>query len=127
MNVRRRLAPRSRSQAREPFDSGLQAERTLLSWQRTALALGVGCAVAVRFTAPLFGVAAIVVGIVGVGLVVAGYLQTHHRYRRTQHALHESETLAGIRPWPLAALAAATLLLGVLAVFFLIGGIRVMP
>lgn len=127
MSILRRLAAGRRSPTREPFDRGLQAERTLLSWQRTALALGVSCAVAIRFTAPHFGVLAIVAGIVGVGLAVAAYVRTHHRYSHTQHALHESETLTTVRSWPLAALAASTVLLGLLAVLFLLAGAPLTP
>lgn len=118
------------------FDQGLQPERTFLAWQRTVLALGVACAVAVRFTAPHFGVIAIVVGIGGLGLALAAYIGVRYRYRRTHTALIQSvsntppsgdtglDALHPVSAWPIAALAAATLLLGVLAVFFLWGGIQ---
>jgi len=119
------------------FDQGLQPERTFLAWQRTVLALGVACAVAVRFTAPHFGPIAIVAGIGGLGLALAAYIGVRYRYRRTHTALtqsaatgpdsgteSETEALHPVSAWPIAALAASTLLLGVLAVFFLWGGIQ---
>jgi hypothetical protein len=113
------------------FDQGLQPERTFLSWQRTVLALGIACAVGVRFTAPYFGPIAVIVGIAGLGLALAAYLAVRYRYRRTHLALTlgdsgatETEALHPVSSWPIAALAASTLLLGVLAVFFLWGGIQ---
>ncbi|GAA3880162.1 hypothetical protein GCM10022381_23040 [Leifsonia kafniensis] len=117
------------------FDQGLQPERTFLAWQRTVLALGVACAVAVRFTAPHFGPVAIVAGIGGVGLALAAYIAVRYRYRRTHTALTQSarpeaeaetvtDALHSVSAWPIAAVAASTLLLGVLAVFFLWGGIQ---
>jgi len=107
-----------------PFDPGLQPERTLLAWQRTVLALAVACAVAVRFTAPVIGVAAGIAGIAGVGLAIAAYIGVRYRYRRAHTALQQSETLDTVGAWPLAAVAGSTLMLGVLAAFFLWCGIR---
>ena len=55
-----------------PFDPGLQPERTLLSWRRTCLALGV---------------AAIAFGVVGLVMAIAAYVAAGHRYRRAHQAL----------------------------------------
>lgn len=143
------------------FDQGLQPERTFLAWQRTVLALGVSCAVAVRFTAPHFGAVAIVAGIGGMGLALAAYIGARFRYRRTHLALTQAapaptvqtppaqtptaqtptaqesttqtpmaqkptpaDALHSVSAWPIAAMAASTLLLGVMATLFLWGGIR---
>ncbi|MGO4104438.1 DUF202 domain-containing protein [Leifsonia sp. YAF41] len=133
------------------FDQGLQPERTFLAWQRTVLALGVSCAVAVRFTAPHFGAVAVVAGIGGMGLALAAYVGARFRYRRTHLALTQAaqtptnqaptaqepttqapmaqkptpaDALHSVSAWPIAAMAASTLLLGVLATLFLWGGIR---
>ncbi len=106
----------------QPFDPGLQVERTFLSWQRTVLALVVACAVATRYTAENFGVVAVLAGMVGLGLAIAGYVGVMYRYRRVHSALRQSATLMVVSAWPLAALTAATVMLGVLAVLFLAGG-----
>ena len=59
-----------------PFDTGLQVERTLLAWRRTALALAVVSAVGTRITAPLIGWPAIAAGATGIGLAMVAYLAT---------------------------------------------------
>lgn len=99
----------------EPFDPGLQPERTLLAWQRTVLALGVGCAVAMRLTAPYLGVPAVVAGITGLVLATIAYLGVRFRYRRTHAALTGSATLHSVSAWPLVALAGSALTLGLIA------------
>lgn len=109
------------------FDPGLQPERTFLAWQRTVLALAVACTVAVRFTAPHFGVAAVIAGIAGLGLAIAASVGVRYRYQRAHTALQQSAALHTVGAWPFAAVAASTLMLGVLAAFFLWGGIRMTP
>ena len=79
--------------AESPFDSGLQAERTLLAWQRTALFLGAASAVALRLTAPEFGPLAIVVGGASIVLSFAAYIGASERYRRVHASLVRSEQL----------------------------------
>lgn len=76
-----------------PFDPGLQPERTLLAWRRTCLALAVASAVIVRFAGEAIGVAAAVLGIVGVATAAAGYLRASMRYRRTHEGLTNSGEL----------------------------------
>jgi uncharacterized membrane protein YidH (DUF202 family) len=56
-----------------PFDPGLQPERTLLAWRRTALALGVAAVAAAAFA----------------------YLAAALRYRRTHAALTAAARLPG--------------------------------
>jgi uncharacterized membrane protein YidH (DUF202 family) len=110
-----------------PFDPGMQPERTLLAWQRTALALAIACALVVRFTAPQIGVAAVVAGIAGLGLAFAAYFGARYRYRCAHAGLQQSSTLLTVSAWPLAALAGSTLMLGVLAVFILWSSVRLTP
>ena len=99
-----------------PYDPGLQAERTLLAWRRTILSLVICCAAGIRLAAPLVGVAAVVFGAAGVVLALVTYVAVRRRYRQTHEELTESGSLAAVSSWPLAALAAVTLLVAVLAV-----------
>jgi len=78
----------------QPFDPGLQPERTLLAWRRTFLALGVAGAVAVRFAAEVSLYAAIPLGLVLVALALTGYLRVARRYRRVHEGLHARGALA---------------------------------
>lgn len=112
------------SSADSPFDPGLQPERTLLAWQRTLLATGVACALALRFTALHFGALAIVAGVTGLGLVLAGYFGARYRYRRAHKALHRNASLQELSAWPLAALAASTLMLGLMSGLFVMSGLH---
>ena len=104
------------------FDEGLQPERTHLAWQRTLLALGLGCAVSARLTAPHLGVVGVVVSLAGLAAVVAAYVLVRLRYRRITHSLRSTETLVLVRAWPLALVALATWCLGVLAALFVVFG-----
>lgn len=103
-----------------PFDPGLQPERTLLAWRRTALALAVASIIIVRFTLELYGGFAIIVGAVGLGLALAAAWLAHRRYVAAHTELHRSGTLpsGGI----LVALLAVTVgLLGLASAAFVIG------
>lgn len=78
----------------QPFDPGLQPERTLLAWRRTFLALGVAGAVAVRFAAEVSLYVAIPLGLALVALALTGYLRVARRYRRVHEGLHARGELA---------------------------------
>lgn len=107
-----------------PFDPGLQPERTLLAWHRTTLAVAVACAVAIRFTAPYFGSLAVVAGITGLSLAAVAYFWARYRYRHTHTTLRRNGSLPELSPWPLASLAAATAVLGLMAILFLASSIH---
>ncbi|WP_022886976.1 DUF202 domain-containing protein [Glaciibacter superstes] len=104
-----------------PFDVGLQAERTLLAWQRTVLSLAVGCAIAIRLTVPTMGIGGALVGMAGLGLAVTAYVGIARRHRTTHLALRSHATLRGVSAWPLAAVAVSTVVLGILAALFIFG------
>ena len=91
----------------QPFDAGLQAERTVLAWRRTALAFGLASAAATRVLATSEGRAVLGLGALGFALAVTTYLVADRRYRRVHESLH-----AG-RPLPAAGLSAATMTLAV--------------
>lgn len=66
-----------------PDGSGLQPERTVLSWRRTLLAVAAGALVATRVLAPLLGDAvAALVGLGGVGAAAALWLVAGRRADR---------------------------------------------
>jgi uncharacterized membrane protein YidH (DUF202 family) len=104
------------------FDEGLQPERTHLAWQRTLLALGLGCAVAARLTAPHLGLIGVTISLAGLAAVVIAYVLVRLRYRRINHSLRSTQTLALVSAWPLALVAVATACLGVLGAFFILFG-----
>ena len=90
------------------------AERTLLAWRRTALAIGVGFAVAARLLLDSLGGLAVVGGLVGMTLAVAGYVAASIRYRRTLRAV-EAEAALPAAGGGLALLAGSVTLLGAAA------------
>jgi len=103
-----------------PIDPGLQPERTLLAWRRTALALGVVSAVAARFTLEQLGLFAVLGGATGVALSAVGYLGARKRYRRMHSSLSSNEPVLAGSSWPLFALAASVIFLGVAAMVYVL-------
>ena len=106
------------------FDSGLQAERTALAWRRTALAMAVGAVGMGRLAVPAFGVLALLVA--GVGLVqsVLVAAASSRRYAVVHASLTTRGDLTGVRQagLPIAALTCSGLLIGVLALGFVLVG-----
>ncbi|SEB66525.1 protein of unknown function [Paramicrobacterium humi] len=100
------------------FDPGLQPERTLMSWQRTTLALMVGIAAAVHYVAPeLGGPAAIFAGVTGIAVAVAAYAAAHRRYAKGTRELLATSTLT-VSAWPMLLLSLACFAGGLIAVVF---------
>jgi uncharacterized membrane protein YidH (DUF202 family) len=96
-----------------PFDPGLQGERTLLAWRRTALALGVASAVEARLALPVLGAGAVVVGVLGVLGAAAAYVAAGRRYRRAHRTLTAEAVLpTGGAPFAVLAATAGVLALG---------------
>ena len=108
--------------AERPFDVGLQPERTLLAWRRTALALIVASAVEVRLAMEHLGGLAIVIGVVGILFAGATYIGATVRYRRMHRSLLDSESLMTVGGRSLAALAVSSILLAGVALTAIIVG-----
>lgn len=91
-----------------PFDAGLQPERTLLAWRRTCLSIGVGGLLFVRFAVAELGVLAVVMGLAGLVLAAAGYVDAARRYRRVHgHLTGGRELPSGAVPVALVAASVA--------------------
>lgn len=101
----------------EPFDRGLQLERTLLAWRRTCLALATAMAVVVKLLALESDVATFLLAIFGLAGPAVAWLLAAHRYRRSHRRLtrpdRDPELPAGGPAITVATLAAV--LFGVLA------------
>ncbi|MGN8024581.1 YidH family protein [Microbacterium sp. 22242] len=102
------------------FDPGLQPERTALAWQRTALALAGGSVVIMRILPGVIGGAALALGFAGLALALGVLAGSHLRYRRQHRALTSGEPGVLRSGWPVAALTAATLFVGVLCLLFVL-------
>ncbi len=79
-------------------DPGLQPERTLLAWRRTALALVVLSAFATRYLAVELGPVAGALGGVGILVSALAVASAHARYRRVLHGFAAAD--AGEAPLP---------------------------
>lgn len=105
------------------FDAGLQAERTALAWRRTALAMAVGAIGAGRLAVPVLGLVALLIA--GAGLVqsVLVAAASNRRYALVHESLTTRGDLTGVRQAgvPIAALTCSGLLVGVLALVFVLG------
>lgn len=95
-----------RSGAEDPWDPGLQIERTTLAWVRTALSFVAGGLVVVRFLAHRSTTLAIAFAALTLPLAVVITWLSWHRYRHGQHRLHSEAPLpGGALPAAVAALA----------------------
>lgn len=103
-----------------PVDPGLQAERTAMAWQRTALGVGGIGALLVHYAGGL-GVRAIP-GIFGLAVALALVLASERRYERTVRRVR-----AGAPPLSrmlVRTLAASTVLLSVSALVLVLTGVQ---
>ena len=94
------------------YDAGLQPERTLLAWRRTALAIAGGGAVGARVLSEQIGALAYLVGLAVVAVALAAYVLAHRAYRRAVLEMVHGSGLAPSPGVPVAGLAVACLLLG---------------
>lgn len=103
------------------FDEGLQAERTLLAWRRTALSFVVASLVGIKVMAEA-GAAVVALGLVGVGLGAVAYVLASARYRTA----HRQLVTYGTAPRPglaLAAMSASVVALGIACVAYVVAGV----
>ena len=68
----------------QPYDAGLQAERTALAWRRTSLALAVGALISLRVLPHYWGLPGIVLSGIEVVLSLIVIRLAHRRYQ-THH------------------------------------------
>lgn len=104
------------------FDAGLQAERTALAWQRTALALAVAALAAGRLLAPTLGLVAVVPAALGLVQAVVAGLAARRRYRAVHRSLSTRGDLAAVAAGaaPIAAVAAGGVVTALLALAFVL-------
>lgn len=112
------------SSADTVFDTGLQAERTALAWRRTALAMAVAAVGAGRLAAPVLGVMALLLAAVGLVQAVVVAQASGRRYRIVHDSLISRGDLTAVSTAgaPIAALACSGVLVGILALVFVLAG-----
>ena len=98
-------------------DAGLQPERTVLAWRRTALALTVGAFVALRLLPELIGRWVIIPAGLGLLLAITTLLSAQLRYSHHRlHLAHGRQAVVG--PVLMILMAATALTLGITALGF---------
>jgi uncharacterized membrane protein YidH (DUF202 family) len=96
-------------------DPGQSVERTLLSWRRTALLIGVASVLSARLLADAVGPVIFAVGLLGVALAIAAHGNASARYRQSQIPVGSGHRVAIASPRRLATMSAAVVTLAVLA------------
>ena len=103
-----------------PFDPGLQPERTLLAWRRTALAIAAAGVTASWLMLNQLHEFAVAAGALGLGLSLFAYLIASRRYRQVHAALHATERLPERGAWPQLALALSVAVLAAASVVYVL-------
>lgn len=70
------------------LDPGLQAERTLLAWQRTSLSVAAGGALLLHLSVERFGTFGAAVGVAALCVSVVAHLASVRRYRSVHRGLY---------------------------------------
>lgn len=107
-----------------PRDPGLQPERTMLAWRRTALALVVIAAVATRYLAVELGPAAAALGGCGILLATIAVASAQLRFRRVLRGFASADARDAALPTAgrtLAVTALAALVIAIGALVLVIG------
>ena len=105
------------------FDPGLQPERTVLAWRRTALSLVVASTLSARLMAPALGAEAVaVVSGAGLGLALVLVVAAARRRRGVEASLREHGDLSQAPGAATLAVTAATCFAsGMAALVFVLG------
>lgn len=106
-----------------PFAVGLQPERTLLAWRRTALSVAVGALLIMRFALDQLGPFAFGFGIVGMLLSCVAYVMAAQRYSGVHLRLTRMGDLPSVGP-AVTAVTMGVAASGGVCVLWLIGGTR---
>ncbi|ONI70550.1 hypothetical protein ALI144C_48845 [Actinosynnema sp. ALI-1.44] len=102
---------------RQPWDPGLQVERTALAWMRTCLALVVVALVAFRFAAHTSLAAALALAAVVLPMALAALWMAWRRYRTSDENLANGKRLPdGLLPLTMTVVTALTGALGLVYV-----------
>lgn len=75
----------------EPFDPGLQPERTALAWRRTSLSVTVGALISLRVLPHYWGAWGLILAGAGVVLSLLVIVLAHRRYQTHHHRLTTGE------------------------------------
>lgn len=106
----------------QPFDPGLQAERTSLSWLRTSLSLVVAGVFVIRISVPEAGLLGAIIGLIGVLFAFAAAIISGGRYRRATHQLQANGNLR-TDGRVIALASASAVALGLIAATFALRGV----
>jgi putative membrane protein len=79
--------------ADQPFDAGLQPERTALAWRRTSLSITVGALISLRVLPHYWGPLGFFLAGVGVALSLTMIVLAHRRYQAHHRLLTSREYL----------------------------------
>lgn len=107
-------APGASGASNHVFDQGLQPERTVLAWQRTVLALGIGVLAGSRVLLPVLGSVSYLLLAAGLSAVLGMFVAIRRRYDRMHAHLTQESRLS---------LPHGAMLPGVLALFVVLSGL----
>ena len=102
------------------FDAGLQAERTLMAWRRTLLALAAGLALCIRWSWTWAPVSTVIGGVAGAAVIALLLGLSSARYRLVNRELISRKSRLPRSQWAVALTATASLTLGLTAALFVV-------
>lgn len=106
----------------EVYDHGGAPERTVLSWRRTALAIGVGSVLGARLLADTMGPAVFAVGLLGLAFAIAAHGGASAAYRRAARPNVAASDQVIASTTRLAGMTLSALVLAILATAYVLSG-----